>query len=202
MAKFPEVSNVPMTASIKQRIRTKTLFSKYDDMGEEQRKQKWLYPRRDTILTYKGLDKDDVEILWEFYIARMGAYAAFNFFLPEPEGNYPSYEGEYVGVGDGSTEIFNLPCKTSSGRTVYLDGSSETEGVGYNFTAEGGADGADKIDFSDSSMSPPNAGVKITIDFTGILKIRSRFAEDKMDFETLYDRLANTGLELKGLLNE
>jgi hypothetical protein len=202
MAKFPEVSEVGFKSPIGQSIRFKTLVSTFDELGEEKRRQKWLYPKRDIRLQYEWISKASAETLWEFYLARKGAYEGFNFFLPEPKAEYPSYTGEYVGTGDGSTEVFYLPCKTSSSRTVYVAGTSQAEGSDYDFTAGGGADGADKIDFSSSGMVTPSAGERITIDFTGILKVHCRFAEDYQDFDTFWDRLVTMGILLKGLLNE
>ena len=109
MAKFPEISQVGARSPLKVTINFKTLVSNYDDLGKEQRKQKWLYPKRDILIQYAWITKDEMETLWEFYLARSGSYEAFNFFMPEPEGNYPSYTGEYVATGDGTTDTFNLP---------------------------------------------------------------------------------------------
>lgn len=205
MAKFPEYTEIGMISPVRMDIITKTIFSRFDDLGEEQRKQKWLYPRRDITVKYNFISKADMETLWEFYLARAGAFNAFSFFMPEPEGTPPSYIGEYVGTGDGTTDIFNLPCKLSTGRTVYVAGLVQSdEGASnpdYNFTPVGGADGADKIDFSDSGMAIPANGQVITLDFTGTLKIRSRFAEDKMTMDAFFDRVARASLKLKGLLN-
>jgi hypothetical protein len=202
MSKFPEVSEVGFANPLGMELETKTLTSNYDDLGGEQRKQKWLYPRRNLTLVYNYISKADSETLWQFYIARGGAFEAFNFFMPEPETDYPAYVGEYVGTGDGSTALFNLPSRLAAAYVLYLDGASQTEGVDYNFNPEGGEDGADTIDFSDSAMTAPASGVRITWDFTGTLKIRSRFAEDRLSFEQFYDRLANHGIQLKGLLNQ
>jgi hypothetical protein len=145
-------------------------------------------------LTYYKVTKAQASVLYNFYLARKGAYEAFNYFYPLSG----AYEGEYVGTGDGSTTIFNLPCTGAFGYTVYLDGIEQTEGVDYTFTAEGGADGADKTEFNVA----PAAGEYITIDFTGYLKVHARFAEDGLSFETFWDRLVDSGVELKGLLNE
>jgi hypothetical protein len=68
----------------------------------------------------------------------------------------------------------------------------------YALEAGGGADGADKVTF----FVAPNDGSQITYDFTGNLKIRGRFLEDNMTYETFYDRIVNTGLQIRGLLND
>ena len=202
MAKFPEVNEIGFANPIQVSIRWKTLVSRFDELGREQRRQKWLYPRRDIVVKYNYISKQQAETLWEFYLARKGTLEAFNFFMPEPNSTYPTYTGEYVATGDGSTTVFNLPCKNSLNRTLYIDGVAQTEGVNYNFTAGGGEDGADRIDFSDSGMTPPASGSRITLDFQGILKVRCRFAEDLFTFENFYDRLVTVGIELKGLLND
>ena len=65
------------------------------------------------------------------------------------------------------------------------------------FGSEGGTDGADKI----TCNTAPPVGSRLTFSFTGRLKVRAKFAEDMFSFETFYDRLANAGIKLKGLLN-
>jgi len=195
MAKFPELSSIAPIEPEQTRLRWKTLVSNFDDLGYETRKQKWLYPRRNVTIQFKGESKADGRTLWQFYLDRKGAYEAFNYFC----GFSNIYEGEYVGTGDASTTIFNLPAKNSSAYTVYKNGVAQSGGgVDYTFSAGGGTDGADKITFT----TAPDAGDRITYDFTGTLKIRCRFAEDFLDFETFWDRAVKMGIELAGLLNE
>jgi len=201
MAAFPDISTVPIRATVGYSIQYKTLTSRFES-GDENRKQKWLFPRRTIRLQMENITKAQGETLWQFYIARAGAYEAFNFFLPEPNADYPSYIKEYVGTGDGSTEVFNLPSKSASAYTLYQDDVALIEGTDYNFTAQGGADGADKIDFSDSGMVEPGSGARLTFSFTGILKVRCVFAEDNLSYEQFMDRLFTGTLELRGLLNE
>jgi hypothetical protein len=195
MAAFPALASVPYEQGIQEEIQFKTLFSNFDDLGEEQRKQKWLYPRRDFALKYKGITEAQVKTCYDFYIARKGAFEAFNFFHHLSR----TYTAEYVGTGDGSTLIFNLPSKQASSYTLYVDGVAQTAGgTHYTFSSMGGADGADKATF----VSAPAAGSRITFTFTGYLKVHCRFAEDKLGFESFFDRIAHAGLKLKGLLNE
>jgi len=194
MAKFPELSSIAPEEPEKLQLRWKTLISAFDDLGEEKRKQKWLYPRRNIPLEYKGHSKADGRILWQFYLSREGSYEAFNYFT----GFSNTYVGEYVGTGDAATTIFNLPAKTSSAYTVYKNAVAQSGGgVDYTFAGGGGADGADKITF----VAAPAAGDRITYDFTGTLKVRCRFAEDYLDFETFWDRAVAMGILLHGLLN-
>lgn len=194
MAKYPEASSIPWDNPESHTLMFRTLTSSYGQSGEEQSKQKWLYPKREVgPLQYTNIDKADAETLWQFYLDRKGAYEVFNFF----DANSDNYEGEYVGTGDGSTTVFNLPGKSTSSRTVKIDGVSQTEGVDYTFSALGGTDGADEITFG----SAPNEGEYITIDFTGILKVQCQFKEDKLKYETFYNILTIIGIELKGRLN-
>ena len=193
MSAFPSLASVPYINPLRHTIEWKTIISQYDDLGAEQRKQKWLYPRRNLKLTYAYLTFTEVSTLWEFYLARKGSYEAFNFFFPFSE----TYVGEYVGTGDGSTVIFNLPAKTSTHYKVYIDSVAQTESTNYTFGSGTGADGEDKVKFT----AAPTDGARITYDFTGYLKVRCRFEDDKMDMETFYARLTGTGLKLKGLLN-
>lgn len=195
MAKFPENSDILMEHPQAEKLEWKTLISQFDDLGEEKRKSKRLYPRRNLNVKYANITKTEARTLWNFFNARKGRYEAFNFFLPHSN----TYTGEYVGTGDGSTVIFNLPSKQASGYTLYVNGVAKTGGgVDYTFSSQGGADGADKVTFT----TAPADGERITFDFTGYLKVRCRFAEDKLDFETFYDRLVNMGIKLKGLLNQ
>jgi len=196
MAKLPDVTTVPYENPIAESIRFKTLISNFDEIGQEQTRQKWLYPRRDIELKYKHISVSEAKTLWQFFMARKGRFGAFNYIYPSGWEN--TYVGEYVGTGDGSTTIWNLPSKLAASYTLYVDGVSQTGGgVDYIFTAEGGEDQADKVEFS----SAPSSGDYITFDFTGRLKIRSKFDEDIMSFETFFARLVTTGIKLRGQLN-
>lgn len=190
MAAYPDYTEVPRHEPYQEEIHYKTLISSFDDQGEEQRKQKWLYPRRVINVQHRYVTKAQGRTIWEFYKARGGAYEAFNFFVDEAT----AYTAEYVGTGDGSATSFNLPCKDISSRTVYINGSP----VGATIATAAGADGADLIRFG----TAPSAGDRITISFTGRLKVHCRFAEDNLSFETLYNRMVNSGVKLQGLLNE
>jgi hypothetical protein len=118
---------------------------------------------------------------------------------------YNSYVDEYVGTGNSTTLVFNLPAVNSSQvHKLYIAGTSQPTS-NYTFSAAGGPDGEDKVTVVSSSAggpSVPSSTVRLTYDFTGRLKIRCRFAEDIFSFENFYDRLVNVGIKLSGLLNE
>lgn len=198
MSAFPEISSVPFGNPVIQQIQFKTIITGYDDMGVEQRKQKWLYPRRLITLRYPYITKAEIQTLFQFYIDRAGAYQSFAFFYPSPRGNDYSYVKEYVGTGDGSTTVFNLPAVDSGNYTLYVDLSAQSDPSDYSFAAQSGPDGEDKVTF----VSAPASGERVTFSFTGRLKLRARFKDDKLTYEEFHDRLINIGLQLQGLLND
>jgi hypothetical protein len=199
MSQFPAITSVPFVNPVQEKINFKTLIANYNDSGEEQRKAKVLFPKRDIRLVYKYLTKGEAATLYQFYIARKGAYQKFAFFYPSTEQATPfAYVEEYVGVGDGTTTIFSLPGKAISNYIIYINSIAQEETTDYTITALGGPDGEDKITF----VAVPDSGDVITISFTGYLKVICRFKNDSMSFQTFYDRLVTSGLELKGLLND
>lgn len=190
MAAYPDYTSVSVEEPYHEELEWKTLYTQFDDLGEEQRKQKWLYPKRNITLKHAYVSKTNARAIWNFYNARKGSYEAFNYFVPFAD----AYTSEYIGTGDATTTAFNLPSKDISTRTVYVDGSS----IAATITTAGGADGADLITFG----TPPADGTRITISFTGRLKVRCRFTEDNLSFDQLYNDLVTIGIRLKGLLNE
>jgi len=199
MALFPNYTTINYGNPVVEEMQYKTLFSNFDDLGQERRKRKWLYPKRLITLQYNNISKTDARTIFQFYMDRYGAYEAFTFFKYEVE----TFTGEYIGTGDGSTTLYNLPCKNSTARTVYVDNIAQVVGPDsttgdYTYSALGGTDGCDEINFN----AAPTAGERITLDFSGNLKIRCRFKEDNMSFDTFYNKFKTFGISLMGLLNE
>lgn len=196
MSKYPEITSVPWINPLGQSILWKTLVSNFDNLGAEQSKQKWLFPKRDLTLKYRLLTRSKARTLWQFYIDQKGRAQIWNFFMQEADAD--TYVKEYVGTGDGSTTVFNLPSKLAASYTLYVNNIAKTGGgVDYTFSAEGGTDGADQVTFT----AAPAEGLYITWSFTGRLKIRSKFAEDNLDFDTFFTRLVTIGVKTKGQLN-
>jgi uncharacterized protein (TIGR02217 family) len=193
MTAFPSLDSISIISPLGLGMEFKTLISKFDN-GSEVRKAKWTYGRRNLRVGYQYKDLDDARTLWQFYQARKGSYQAFNFFLAHSD----TYTGEYVGEGDGSTTVFNLPSKSASSYTLYKNGAAQSAGgVDYTFAAQGGTDNADKI----TMTAAPDDGDILTFDFTGYLKIRCRFAEDIQDFDVFFRMLTHMDIKMKGLLN-
>lgn len=193
MVAFPDLLIVGPRNPLEQEMEFQTLVSQFES-GQETRKQKQLYARRQLNLQYRNISKSDARTLWHFFQARQGKFGAFNLFFPFEN----EYVGEYVGTGDGSQTNWNAPSKGAYLVSVYLDGDEQVGGgTDYTFTQEGGADGADLIEF----VFAPSVGAQITMDFTGYLKICARFDEDLMEWQTFHNKLVTTGLKIKGLLN-
>lgn len=204
MAVYPETS-APYADPVHIDIKYKTLRSNFDDLGEEKRRQKWLYPKRDITLKYNALTKDQAEVLWEFYCAQKGSYGSFVWFESTGQGTPRSYSSEYVATGDSTTLAFDLPAIDSSAYSnqICLGGTSIAS-TNITMSYGGGSNGEDHVTFVSSGsggLGPPSTTERITYNFTGRLKVRCTFAEDILSFENFYDRLINSGVKLNGLLN-
>jgi len=166
------------------------------DGGKEQRRQKLSFPKFDVTVRYNALTYSHLQTLWDFYMARKGAYEAFYVYdLTLLESISFNQDGLYAGTGDGSTEVFDIPGRSTSSVTVYKDGVEQTLTTDYVLLTGGGASSADRIDF----VTAPSAGEIITVDFTGYLRIRARFAQDRLTRELFIRNLFSVGIELKGL---
>lgn len=193
MATFPE-SPIPIYPLIVE-PEWKTLISGFDG-GGEQRRQKQLFPTYNVSVQYDALSASDTQILWDFYMARKGAYEAFYVYdLALMAGIALNHDGQYVGTGDAATDIFDIPGRSTSSQSVYIDNVLQTITTDYSILTGGGESSSDRIDF----VSPPAAGAVITVDFTGFLRIRARFAEDKLPRELFMTILFRYGVKLKGL---
>ena len=165
------------------------------DSGAEQRRQKWLFAKWNATFRYGTLTASALATLYAFYMARKGSYEAFWYFDPRPSllGMTIAHTDIYVGIGDATTQTFDLPGKSTSSRTLYIDGAEQSSGFSY---LTGGGDGsADRVTFT----TAPAAGEIVTVDFTGILRMRVRFALDRMSIEAFTKTLQRFGVQLKGL---
>ena len=194
MSTYPAYSEVPY-AVFKDGLQFKTLISNFDDLGQEKRRRKWLYHKRSVSLAYNNISKIDATILWNFYAARSGSYDSFSFYYKDVN----DYTGEYVGTADGSLTTWSLPGKNTAGRSVKLNDITQSEGTSasdYYVNADSGTDGSDQIVFN----TVPNTGQRITLDFTGILRVNCRFQEDNLSFQEFFKQLRSLGISLQGLL--
>ncbi len=176
--------------SISITARWKTVVSQYDS-GRQQRRQKQVQDIYDANIKYNRLTLANMGILWDFYQSCRGSL--YDFYLYDLEENRRAWTDLYVGIGDGATITFDLPGKNTSSRSIKFNGSTQTSGISYSTGT--GAESADTVTFTIA----PAAGVIVTASFTGDLRIKCHFKEDKLTRENFAYRLFRTGLDLEGL---
>jgi len=195
MATYPETSPSPSNGhSFIIEPEYNTLISNYDG-GGEQRRSKLLYPKYNVTIQYKNLSLAEGKNLWEFYEARHGADEAFYIYdLSLLFGQAFNHNGLYCGTGDGTTDTFDIPGRSTSSQTIYVDGVDDTTNT--TILVGGGVSNSDRVQFD---VAAPASGIIITADFTGYLRIRVRFKEDKLPRQLFISKLYSYGIKLKGL---
>jgi hypothetical protein len=119
MANFPSTPTPSYSIEIK--AEEKTYITPFQ-LGQEQRRQVWIFPRRYISLRYNVISASDMDTLWNFFSTVSGRKDDFWFFWPFSD----AYIGEWVGRGDGSTRLFDLPSKgTVEGNLVVYVGGVE-----------------------------------------------------------------------------
>jgi hypothetical protein len=187
MAEFPTspVPKFPLTISQV----WGTIITPFDS-GAEQRRSKLDFPKFNVEMSFDPLSKSEVQLLWAFYQARKGSYEAFYLYtIPTTE----DWVGMYVGVGDGATQIFDLPGKSTSAHAIYVDNVLQSSG--YSILTGGGEASADRVSFT----AAPAEGDVISCDFTGYMRIHCRFSEDSMSKEMFSYVLYKTSMTLTGV---
>jgi hypothetical protein len=190
MATYPET---PYPQEMDIEIEWKTIVAGLGS-GSEQRKQKWTFPKYNVRIPYssKSLDDPEMQTLWDFYLARKGPFEAFYIYDFTLDVTM-DYNAQYVGVGDGSTTIFDIPGRSTSAQAIYFD--EVDQAAGWSILTGGGASSSDRVSFS----SAPAAGVIISCDFTGYLRMRCRFADDRLSRDSFLGIAFGFGIKLKGL---
>lgn len=187
MAQFPTVPapNYPYDLV----INWKTIITAFDS-AVEQRRQKQTYAKYDVDLNYDILTEVEFQTLWNFYVARKGALETFYFYT----FTATDWIGLYCRTGDGTTVTFDIPGKSTSAHVIYNNGLVVSS-LDYTILYGGGTEGSDRVTFT----AAPVKNAIITCDFTGFMRIRCRFEEDKMTKTGFEVALYKTGLKLKGL---
>lgn len=173
----------------------KTVTTESDAMTE-QRKQKALYARYDVSIRYpQTMTAADIQTIWNFYMARKGAYGSFYIY----DLVTFTHAGLFVGWGTGAAVTFDLPGKSTSAQTIYLDGVLRTLTTHYSILTGGGAESSDRVLF----VTAPASGVLITCGLTGYLRMRVRFKDDKLSRDSLTHLIYRGGsIELTGISPE
>jgi hypothetical protein len=189
MATFPEIDSFTLTVEPE----FNTLISSFDG-GGEQRRSKQLYPKYNVTLSYDRIEIADTRTIWEFYLLCNGAHESFYIYdFTVLLGHKFNHKKQYCGTADGIDTIFDIPGRTTTSHTIYSDGVDVTSST--SILVGGGNSDSDRVQFDVA----PSAGKIITADFTGYLRIRARFAEDKLPRETFIEQIYSYGIKLKGL---
>lgn len=159
------------------------------DGGGEQRLSKWFFPRHDVTIRYSPEAIKDLNVVWNFYMARKGRREAFYIHDIVSMEHF----GQLIGIRKGLNDVrFEIPCRDCFHSTfnLYLNGQKLTRLIQYD------------VDFSANAVVLARnllAGGIITADFTGFLRMRVRFDEDRLSREHFLGKLFQTGITLKGL---
>lgn len=192
METYPDVitgipARLPFRVST-QRAVLKTEF----ESGIEQRRALWNAPRRDIRLSYPALTFAQGDELRRFYEARGGSFERFNFYFPHPE----TYVYELVGVVAQALGGFELPSLGATSYVLYHNGAALTEGVDWTFVAGTPPDIPDSAVIAPATTTP---GHVYHFDFTGRLRIISRFDDNPFQHTEIKNYLIYTTVNLKGL---
>lgn len=163
--------------------------------GKEERRVRRLFAAYNVTVTYGALTQAQAQTVWDFYMARRGSYEAFYVYDLAILGlDSWSHDALYLGTGDGSTTTFDIPGRSTSSQKIYNAGT-EVDSADYSILTGGGSSNSDRVTFD----TAPDSGDILTCDFTGALRIRARFAEDKLPRELFTYKLYRYGVQLKGL---
>ncbi len=199
MAVFPSFPyDIYSDNPLVEEVRFKTDLTMFGTEGQERRKRRILYPKKDMNLKFTWITKQEGRLLWEFFIDRGGSFEPFYYVHPfvREYGLHHTDGVQFASACDGVGVNFLVPSIAATSYTLYVGGIEQTEGVDYDFYSEGGVDGIDYVHLDVA----PDAGLTLTWSFTGQLVTRCRFEDDSQDFETFYNRLSKMGIKLKGLL--
>jgi uncharacterized protein (TIGR02217 family) len=172
---------------LREKIKFTTLIFEGDIPGKERRHNKSESGIRSLLLQLKTQTEAVMDTIWDFYVARKGAYDTF--WIKFPTSKNSKRLAESVGTGDGAETVFTLDCFPIDTSTlkVYLDGVLQTSGytVTNNLTTE-----AAEVTFT----NPVGDNVVVTADYEYYIQVR--FAIDELDRELFAYLLYNTSLEL------
>lgn len=193
MATFPESSPIPQYPLILE-PEFNTLVSNFSGLGGEKRRKKLLFPRYNITVNYNILTVVDVRTLYEFFMSVSGSYESFYIYdlaiiLSHPFNHF----NQFCGIGDGTTTIFDIPGRSTSSHTVYVDSVDTT--VDATILIGGGSSDSDRVELDNA----PLTGSIIKIDFTGFLRMKVRFSDDKLARINTKTDLYKYSIKLKGL---
>ena len=172
MSNYPSIS---FLYPLKIATRAATFVSSLES-GKVLRRKLWTDPFY-TISGEHNLSTTDMATLENFF-RETAQGMLVDFCLADPLSR--AWTDVYVGTGDGSTKVFDLPMKNATSRTVYNAAVAKTGGgTDYTLGDGSGTDGRDKITWN----SAPTAGNRISLDATGNRAWATIFASDDLPWE-------------------
>lgn len=143
-------------------------------------------------LAYARMALADFQPVYTLFSNVRGRFGTFTFF--DFTGHDASPVGAawvrlYVGIGSGATTGFDLPMKSATNRTVYVNGSVTSA---YTFYSGTGVDGRDRIGFA---VAPPSGHI-IELSATGRRAVTARFAEDTLQIARYAAGLVDASIEI------
>jgi len=155
------------------------------ESGLEQRDALWDAGLRDYSLTCRFLTQADMNTIWDFYIARLGAY---DFFLCKILTEY-QVAAEDVGDGDNSETTFlldNFPVDTTANSSCTVGGSASTD---YTLTNDFVNEQSNIV----FNTAPASGEILVTYEYY----FKVRFVEDKLTRQLAAYQLLHTGIKMK-----
>lgn len=145
-------------------------------------------------LRYQAQPIANYNSLMDFFESMKGMDGQFTFFdfvgwSSSPVGRY--WPRLRVGVHDGSTTTWDLPIKSSSSRTLYVNNVAKTSGVDYTFSAGTGLDGRDRV----TGLSGTNGHI-IEFTATGRRAMNASLGDDKLVIVNTDPSLAELALTI------
>jgi hypothetical protein len=192
METYPDIiTGIPARLPFRVSTQRAVLKTEFEN-GVEQRRALWNAPRRDVRLNYPALSFAQGYELKRFYEARGGSFERFNFYFPHPE----AYVYELVGLATQALGTFDLPSLEATSYTLYRNGTALTEGVDWTFVLGTPPAVPDKAILIGDTTTP---GDVFHFDFTGRLRIITRFDDNPFQHTEIKNYLVYTTVSLKGL---
>lgn len=161
--------------------------------GIEQRRALSAFPRHKVRVKWER-DMNAatrVNTLWDFYRQTRGALLPFVYFDFDDARTWTEV---YVGTGNGSALVFDLPMLNGSSVTVKVNGTTKTPTTHYTIAAGAGANGRDKLTFT--AGNAPASGALVTVTFTGRRSFAMRIASEALSYSVMSALIYSTGLEM------
>jgi len=155
------------------------------ESGREHRDALWDVGLRDYSLTCKFLSKAEMDVIWNFYIARKGSWDPFLVKV------LPEYQAESENVGDANNlltrfDLHNFPVDTSANYTATVDGVATTDFVLTN-------DFVNEKSYIDFNTAPVIGEILVNYDYYFYV----RFAEDTLTRQLAAYQLLHAGIKMK-----